>query len=42
MKKAVRIIVIATTGVGATIDTIFIICKVKANKATVSHRKIKI
>ncbi len=33
MKKAVRIIVIAATAVGATIGTIAIIRKVKANKA---------
>ena len=33
MKKAVRIIVIAATAVGATFGTITIIRKVKANKA---------
>lgn len=33
MKKAVRIIVIAATAVGATFGTIAIIRKVKANRA---------
>ena len=33
MKKAVRIIVIAATAVGATFGTIAIIRKAKANKA---------
>ena len=35
MKKAVRIIVIAATAVGATIGTIAVIRKIKANKADV-------
>jgi len=35
MKKVVRIIVIAATAVGATIGTIAVIRKVKANKAAV-------
>ena len=33
MKKTVRIIVIAATAVGATIGTIAVIRKIKANKA---------
>ena len=35
MKKPVRIIVIAATAVGATIGTIAVIRKIKANKAAV-------
>ena len=35
MKKAVRIIVIAAIAVGATIGTIAVIRKIKANKAAV-------
>ena len=35
MKKAVRIIIIAAIAVGATIGTIAVIRKIKANKAAV-------
>ena len=35
MKKAVRIIVIAATAVGAAFGTIAVIRKIKANKAAV-------